>query len=86
MGIPLIRLPIDPKNVLWMILEPSIWRLLDCLPFDWGNFRRYSRRGRHFHDKAKSHLEYGTVWALVTLWDIYVHVADPVAIAEIFRR
>lgn len=86
MGIPLVRLPVDPKNILWMVLEPSIWRLLDHLPFDWGTFRRYSRRGWHFHDKARSHLQYGPVWALVTPCDIYVHVVDSVAITDIFHR
>jgi hypothetical protein len=50
MGIPLVRLPIDPLNLPWLILEPLIWRLLDCLPFDCGTFGRYARRGWHFSD------------------------------------
>jgi hypothetical protein len=33
MGIPLVRLPIDPMNIPWVVLEPSLWRLLDRLPF-----------------------------------------------------
>lgn len=86
MGIPLVRLPIDPLNIPWLILEPPLWRLLDRLPFSWGNFRRYSRRGWHFHDKAESHLHYGPIWALVTPRDIYVYVADPDAIHDIFLR
>lgn len=86
MSIPLIRLPVDPMNMLWLILEPPLWRLLDRFPFDWGTFGRYSRRGWHFHDKAKSHLLYGPVWALVTPCDIYVYVADPEAIHDIFVR
>ncbi len=77
MGIPLVRLPVDPLNL------PC---LLDRLPFDWGTFGRYSRRGWHFHDKAESHLHYGPVWALVTPRDIYVYVADPDAIHDIFLR
>lgn len=70
MDIPLVRLPIDPMNLPWLILEPLLWRLLDRLPFDWGTFGRYSRRGWHFHDKAESHLHYGPAWALVTPRDI----------------
>lgn len=86
MNIPLVRLFVDPLNVPWIILEPALWGLLDYLPFNWGTFGRYSRRGWHFHDKAESHLKYGPVWALVTPRDIYVHVADPRAISDIFGR
>jgi len=86
MGIPLVRLPVDPMNIVWLILEPYLWLLLDRLPINWGSFGRYSRRGWHFHDKAKSHLHYGPVWALVTPRDIYVYVADPHAIHDIFIR
>jgi hypothetical protein len=86
MGIPLVRLPIDPLNGPWLILEPPLCRLLDCLPFDWGTFGRYSRRGWHFHDKADSHLHYGPVWALVTPRDIWLSIADPDAIHDIFSR
>ncbi|KAL8707496.1 MAG: hypothetical protein Q9220_007486 [cf. Caloplaca sp. 1 TL-2023] len=86
MGIPLLRLFIDPQNVPWLLLEPLIWRVLDLVPLDWGTFGRYSRRGWHFRDKADSHLKYGAVWALVTPRDIYVYVADPDAITDIFHR
>lgn len=32
MGIPLIRLPVDPLNVLFQVFEPHMFRLLDALP------------------------------------------------------
>lgn len=86
MGIPLVRLPVDPLNIAWQILESPLWRLLDCLPVNWGAFGRYSRRGWHFHDKAASHLHYGPAWALVTPRDIHVYVSDPDAIHDIFVR
>ena len=86
MRIPLVRLPIDPLNVVWIIVEPTLWRFLDRLPINWGVFGRYSRRGWHFYDKAESHLRYGPIWALVTPCDIYVYVADPNAIHDIFIR
>lgn len=86
MGIPLVRLPVDPLNIPWIILEPLLWRLLDRLPFDWGTFGRYSRRGWHFREKADSHLRYGPAWALVTPCDIHVQIADPDAIHDIFTR
>ena len=86
MGIPLIRLPVDPMNIPWMTFESHLWQILDRLPFDWGTFGRYSRRGWYFKDKAESHLRYGKVFALVTPRDIYVHVADPEAVHDIFTR
>ncbi|KUJ14432.1 cytochrome P450 [Mollisia scopiformis] len=85
-GIPLVRLPVDPMNLVWLILEPSLWNILDKIPIDWGTFGRYSRRGCHFHDKATSHLKYGPVWALVTPCDIYIYFSDPDAIHDIFMR
>ncbi|MCJ1312047.1 hypothetical protein MMC25_005721 [Agyrium rufum] len=86
MDIPLVSLPVDPLNVVWAITEPLIWRFLDLFPVDWGTFRKYSRRGWHFEDKAASHEKYGPVWAIVTPRDIWIHVADPIAIQEVFAR
>lgn len=75
-----------PLHVVWIIVEPTLWRFLDRLPINWGVFGRYSRRGWHFYDKAESHLRYGPIWALVTPCDIYVYVADPNAIHDVFIR
>ncbi|KAL9125818.1 MAG: hypothetical protein Q9217_005038 [Psora testacea] len=86
MDIPLIRLPVDPLNIVWILLEPPLWRLLERLPFEWGTFGRYSRRGWQFLDKARTHLKYGPAWALVTPRGIYIYVADPDAIHDIFTR
>jgi hypothetical protein len=88
MGIPLVRLPFDPINIAWQILESPLWRLLDCLPVKWRAFGRYryTRRDWVFRDKGSSHVRYGPAWALVTPGDIYVHVSDPDAIHDIFVR
>ena len=86
MQIPLIRVPIDPMNVLWLTVEPLLFRVLDLLPFSYGSFGRYSRRGWHFRDKDRSHIELGPVWALVTPREIYLHVSDRHAINEVFAR
>ncbi|KAI9845422.1 MAG: hypothetical protein M1837_004900 [Sclerophora amabilis] len=85
-GIPLVRMPVDPMNVLWLVLEPPLFRLLDRLPFSYGTFGRYSRRGWHFHDKAWSHAEYGPAWAIATPREIFMYIGDPDAINEIFAR
>ena len=86
MGIPLVRLPVDPLNLFWVVFGDLIWRLLDLLPFSFGSFGRYSRRGWHFLDKADSHIQNGPIWSIVTPRDIYVFIADPDAICEIFNR
>ncbi|KAF2790090.1 cytochrome P450 [Melanomma pulvis-pyrius CBS 109.77] len=88
MGIPLVRLPIDPLNILFQVLEPHIWRVLDALPLKLPlpTSSRYGRRGWFFGDKAQSHLRYGPIWALVTPRDIHVQVCDSEANHEIFAR
>ena len=65
-GIPLVRLRKDSEKIIWLVLGPHFWRLLDRLAIDQGTFGRYSSRGWHFRDMAKSHLRYGPAWALVT--------------------
>lgn len=35
-GIPLVRLPIGPQNIVWMIIKPHLWLVLDHLPVDKG--------------------------------------------------
>jgi hypothetical protein len=86
MGIPTIWLPVDGSNTIWIILEPMVWKILDLLPVNWGALKYYSRRGWYFGDKATAHLRYGPIWAIVTPRDVYVHVADPGAINDIFNR
>lgn len=86
MGIPLVRIPIDPLNILWSILENPTWRLLNLLPVDWGTFALYSRRGWNFKDKSASHIRYGPIWAVVTPRNIWVSIADPDAINDIYKR
>ena len=86
MGIPLVRVLVDPLNLGWIVIEPFLWHLLDLLPIDRGTFGLYSRRGWHSKDKAASHVKYGPAWALVTLRDTWVHIAEPDAIHDIFLR
>ncbi|KAI0970502.1 cytochrome P450 [Xylaria arbuscula] len=88
-GVPCIRIPIDTNSVLWQAFEPWIWSALDRLPFTWSSypdFVRYSRRGWQYTDKYEAYARLGPVWALVTPVTMYLHVADPNAIGEIFAR
>ncbi|KAH8427127.1 cytochrome P450 [Aspergillus melleus] len=86
MGIPLVRIFIDPSNLVWMIVSPHVFRILDLLRIDLGNLSRYGRRGWNFADRARSHVQYGPVWALISPVDIYVYVADADAAHNICER
>lgn len=85
-GIPLVRLPFDPGNLAWVILGPSIWGLLDRLPFSWGAFSSYYRREWQYLNKAESFLRHGPIWALVTSQSFYVYLADPDTIHDVCIR
>jgi hypothetical protein len=88
MKIPLVRLPIDPLNILFQVFESHVWKIIDQLPVSslLPNWTRYARRGWYFKDKAGSHLRYGPIWALVTPCDIHILVCDPEAVHEVFAR
>jgi hypothetical protein len=86
MGIPLIRLPVDPLNVPFQVFEPHIFRLLDTLPIRLPEFLYCLRRGWYFGDKADMHLKYGPIWAFVTPRDIHVLLADSEAIHQVYSR
>ena len=85
LGVPLIRMPVDPLNPLWMIFSPVVWQVLDLFPFNYGSFR-YSRRGWFFFDKSKTFQKFGPIWGIVTPKDVYLHLADPDATLRIFSR
>jgi hypothetical protein len=87
MGIPLVRLPVDPLNIPFQVLEPHLFKILDLLPSNvLPNFVPYLRRGWFFFDKADSHLRYGPIFALITPRGIHVQVCDSEAIHDIFSR
>ncbi|KAF2712771.1 cytochrome P450 [Pleomassaria siparia CBS 279.74] len=87
MGIPLVRVPVDPLNIPFQVFEPHLFKLLDLLPSDaLPIFVRYLRRGWFFVDKADSHLRYGPIFACITPRGIHVQVCDSEAIHDMFAR
>ncbi|KAF2028304.1 cytochrome P450 [Setomelanomma holmii] len=87
MRIPLVRVPVDPLNVPFMVLEPHIFKLIDLFPPSiLPNFVRYMRRGWFFLDKANSHLKYGPIWACVTPRGIHMQICDSEVIHDMFNR
>ncbi|KAF1957295.1 putative cytochrome P450 monooxygenase [Byssothecium circinans] len=87
MGIPLVRVPVDPLNIPFQVIEPHLFKLLDLLPSEaLPTFVRYLRRGWFFLDKADSHLRYGPIFACVTPRGILIQVCDSEAIHDMFTR
>lgn len=87
MQVPVVRLPVDVTNVLWLTIQPLLFALLDRLPVDWfsyPDFVRLSRRDWQFREKARLAHQLGPVWALVTPVTIYLQITDPEAIHQIF--
>ncbi|KAG8162982.1 hypothetical protein KVR01_007460 [Diaporthe batatas] len=88
-GVPVIRLPIDANNVVWILLQPYLWMVLDRLPFDWSTYPRFvrlSRRGWFVAEGAEPHVQLGPVWALVSPMAVNLHFSDPDTIQDIVTR
>lgn len=87
-GIPLVRLPIDPLNVLFQVFESHVWSVLDSLPLKGilPRWTTYARRGWFFEGKAETFLRLGKIWGLVTPVGIYVQLTNPEAINDVLSR
>lgn len=89
LAIPIVRLPIDPVNFLWVFLQGHVWKILDLLPIAWSSypdFIRFSYRGWQFREKSTTAVRFGPAWALVTPVTFYLQFTDPDAINELFQR
>lgn len=89
LGVPVVRLPVDVNNLLWILVQPHVWKVLDRLPVPWSAYPtcvRYARRGWYMPARAEAHVRLGPVWALATPVQICVHVADPDAILDMVTR
>ncbi|ORY06229.1 putative cytochrome P450 monooxygenase [Clohesyomyces aquaticus] len=86
MGIPLIRMPVDPLNIPLQVVEPHIFRIVDFFRIPLPKACMMMRRGWHFGVKAQFHEEMGPIWAFVTPRDIHVQVCDTAALHNVFGR
>lgn len=87
--VPVVRIPFDVTNVLWLALQPNLWAILDRLPIQWSSypdFIRLSRRDWQFREKSDPAVRLGPIWALVTPVTLYLQCTDPQAIKDIFAR
>lgn len=86
MGIPLIRVLVDPLNIPWQVIEPHFWAVVDYFDISLPKTTILLRRGWHFQVKSAMHEELGPIWAFVTPKDIHVQVCDSEALHDIYAR
>ncbi|KJZ77353.1 hypothetical protein HIM_03077 [Hirsutella minnesotensis 3608] len=87
--VPVVRIPFSEDSYIWVIFQPLLWAVLDCVPIQWStypDFVRFSHRNWHFLEKSRPTSRFGPVWALVSPAGISLHVSDPDAIEDIFSR
>ncbi|KAI9148023.1 Phomenoic acid biosynthesis cluster cytochrome P450 monooxygenase [Paramyrothecium foliicola] len=87
-GVPVRIILIDHMNPLWLVCDRAVLSLVKKLPFGLGNnsFTRYNYRGWEVPDRYYSHQEMGDAYILVSSKNVWLYLADPDAIKDIWRR
>ncbi|KAL9098416.1 MAG: hypothetical protein Q9163_005920 [Psora crenata] len=89
-GLPLIILPFDCGNPLWMIIDRKIVQLVrrHRIPFfcSWGTFIRFNWRGWEIQDRYRAHQQLGDAFFFVTPGKNYLQLCDEDAVSEILQR
>jgi hypothetical protein len=85
-GLPVIVLPIDCGNPLWLVIDRKVCRFVRRIPFCSGNFTRFNWRGWEIQDRYRAHQQLGDALFFVTPGRIYLQLCDAEAVSEIFQR
>ncbi|KAI4200988.1 MAG: hypothetical protein LQ350_003557 [Teloschistes chrysophthalmus] len=85
-GLPLIVLPVDCGNPLWLIIDRKIVQFVRRIPFGSGTFTRFNWRGWEIWDRYRAHQEIGDAILLVTPGKNYLQLCDADAVSDIFQR
>ena len=85
-GLPLVILPIDCANPLWLIFDRRVAQWARHIPFGSGTFSRFNWRGWEIWDRYRAHEELGDGIMFVTPGKNYLQLCDAEAVSEIFRR
>jgi hypothetical protein len=89
-GVPLVVLPINPESPAWMLVSELLWpyitAVLSWLPLGSGSFLRYGHRGWDVQDRAKSFLELGDAFILVTTGKNWLYICNAETITEMLHR
>lgn len=85
-GLPIIVLPVDCGNPLWLILDRKIAQWVRRLPVGSGTFTRFNWRGWEIWDRYHAHQELGDAIFFVTPGKNYLQLCDAEAVSDIFQR
>ena len=85
-GLPLVVLPVDCGNPLWLIIDRKVAQLVRRLPFGSGTFTRFNWRGWEIWDRYRAHQELGDGIIFVTPGKNYLQLCDAEAVSDIFQR
>jgi hypothetical protein len=87
-GVPVRIILFDHVNPLWLVCDRAVLSLVKRLPFGLGNtsFTRYNYRGWEVPDRYYSHHEMGDAYILVSSGNIWLYIADPDAVTDLWRR
>lgn len=84
-GLPLVILPIDSGNPLWMAVDTKILPYFKNLPFT-KNFTRFNYRGWEIHDRFRAHQEIGDAFILVTPGKNWLQLCNAETLIDINAR
>lgn len=85
-GLPLIVLPFDCGNPLWLVIDRKIVQLVRRIPLCSGTFTRFNWRGWEIWDRYRAHQQLGDAIFFVTPGKNYLQLCDAEAVSEIFQR
>ncbi|KAI4119507.1 MAG: hypothetical protein LQ345_000609 [Seirophora villosa] len=85
-GLPIIVLPVDCGNPLWLILDRKIAQWVRRSPVGSGTFTRFNWRGWEIWDRYHAHQELGDAILFVTPGKNYLQLCDAEAVSDIFQR
>ena len=89
-GVPVVVIPVNPESPAWMLTSDYLGPFIDCVlswaPFGSGSFTRYAHRGWDVRDRAKSFLELGDAWILVTTGKNWLYVCNADTVTELLQR
>ena len=85
-GLPLIVLPFDCGNPLWLIIDRKVVQFIRRIPLCSGTFTRFNWRGWEIWDRYRAHEQLGDAIFFVTPGKNYLQLCDAEAVSEIFQR
>lgn len=86
LGLPIVISPVNPKNILWQLVQPRVQPLLRLLPDSLIQFAIISNPTWSFQDKAAVHQRLGPAFVLVCPGINHISVADPDAVTTILTK